>query len=537
MLSGINARRIYRAVVNGQNGKVRSLTGLLLKSYSNLLTSVRQITQINAGKQTAGIDGRIALTPESRMNLVKELRDNNWLPSPTKRVYIPKKNRKLRPLGIPTIKDRVIQNVAKNALEPCWEASFEEHSYGFRPGRSCHDAIEQCFVRLNPSPRCSNNTWVLDADILGFFDNISHKTILENVKYFPGRRLIQDWLKAGYLDKAVLNPTRIGTPQGGVISPLLANIGLHGLQYHLQKVNPKIGFIRYADDFLVTARSLEEINGIIAELETWLKSRSLELSPEKTRIVHINDGVNFLGFNLRRYDGKLLIKPQKEDVLEFCKNLGKEIKKRSTWKQENLINWLNPILRGKAEYYKHTVSKETFSYISHRVWQYLWRWAKRRHPKKGVQWIKNRYFHRVKGVDWTFAVKTLNRKGLDKLLTLYIVKSTSIERHFKVKGNASPDNPSLREYWAKRAEKHGKSFWEKNSRNYRIGVNQNWKCPLCGELLFNGEAVETHHLVPIKDGGTDEVSNLKHLHKACHQQVHGYKPLAKANSLLASSEA
>lgn len=537
MLSGINARRIYRAVVNGQNGKVRSLTGLLLKSYSNLLTSVRQITQINAGKQTAGIDGRIALTPESRMNLVKELRDNNWLPSPTKRVYIPKKNRKLRPLGIPTIKDRVIQNVAKNALEPCWEASFEEHSYGFRPGRSCHDAIEQCFVRLNPSPRCSNNTWVLDADILGFFDNISHKTILENVKYFPGRRLIQDWLKAGYLDKAVLNPTRIGTPQGGVISPLLANIGLHGLQYHLQKVNPKIGFIRYADDFLVTARSLEEINGIIAELETWLKSRSLELSPEKTRIVHINDGVNFLGFNLRRYDGKLLIKPQKEDVLEFCKNLGKEIKKRSTWKQENLINWLNPILRGKAEYYKHTVSKETFSYISHRVWQYLWRWAKRRHPKKGVQWIKNRYFHRVKGVDWTFAVKTLNRKGLDKLLTLYIVKSTSIERHVKVKGNASPDNPSLREYWAKRAEKHGKSFWEKNSRNYRIGVNQNWKCPLCGELLFNGEAVETHHLVPIKDGGTDEVSNLKHLHKACHQQVHGYKPLAKAKKLLASSEA
>lgn len=231
--------RIFRAQRNGEYYKVRSLTKLLLKSYSNLLISVRQITQINTGKQTAGVDGQTALTPEERITLVQELRDDNWIPSPTKRVYIPKKNGKRRPLGIPTVKNRVIQNVVKNALEPCWEAKFEEHSYGFRPGRSCHDAIEQCFTRLNLNPRGSNNTWVLDADISGFFDNISHETILESVKYFPGRKLIQDWLKAGYLDKSVLNPTHKGTPQGGVVSPLLANIGLHGLQNHLHSCEPK----------------------------------------------------------------------------------------------------------------------------------------------------------------------------------------------------------------------------------------------------------------------------------------------------------
>ncbi len=416
-----------------------------------------------------------------------------------------------------------MQNVVKNALEPCWEAQFEEHSYGFRPGRGCHDAIEQCFCLLNPSPRSSNNTWVLDADISGFFDNINHEVILESIKHFPGRKLILNWLKAGYMHKSVINPTNTGTPQGGVISPLLANIGLHGLQHYLQEVNPKIGFIRYADDFIVTARTLEEINAIREHLEIWLKSRGLKLNPAKTCIVNIQSGFNFLGFNLRRYHGKLLIKPQKQDVLEFCKNLGQEIKKRATWNQIHLINWLNPILRGKAEYYKHAVSKETFSYISHRIWEYLWRWAKRRHPKKGKRWIKNRYFHRIKGVDWTFAVKTSDRKGKEKLLSLYNVASTKIVRHVKVKGNASPDDPSLKEYWTSRAKKHGKQIWEKNSRNYRIAVNQSWKCPVCGEPLFNGEAIETHHIVPVKDGGTDEVCNLKHLHKSCHQQVHGHK--------------
>jgi RNA-directed DNA polymerase len=444
--------RIVKATKEGRWGKVKALQWLLTHSLSGKALAVRRVTE-NKGKRTPGVDGEIWKTPAAKTRALSFLGRRGYKPQPLRRVYIPKSNGKLRPLGIPTMKDRAMQALHLLALDPASETTADGHSYGFRKGRAARDALAQCFhVFCRPA----RPEWVLEADIKGCFDNISHDWMLTHIPM--DKQVLRKWLKAGFVDKAQWFPTEAGTPQGGIASPTLANMVLDGLEDRLsrrfprRKTRPKVHLIRYADDFVISGKSQDMLEQAKAEVIAFLAERGLALSPEKTKITHVSDGFNFLGFNVRTYNRKLLIKPSKDAQKKVLREVRGIIRGHRATAQQDLIRLLNPVIRGWAYYYRHVVSARIFGKLDRLVWKALWRWAVRRHPNKGKRWVKKRYFRTIGPRHWVFACENGQNDLIDgpELMKLVNLQDIKIRRHVKVKAEANPYDPQWKSYFAAR---------------------------------------------------------------------------------------
>jgi RNA-directed DNA polymerase len=530
-------KRIYQASERGDVKLLHRLQKLLLRSTNAKLLATRRVTQDNSGRKTAGVDGIAELQPKERLKLATSL-DLSEKSKPVRRVWIDKPGKpEKRPLGIPVMRDRAKQALVKMALEPEWEARFEPNSYGFRPGRSCHDAIEAIYASIK-----NKQVHVLDADIAGCFDNINHAALLDKLKTQPSlRRIIKGWLEAGIMEGEVFHRTESGTPQGGVISPLLANIALHGLesitktalkhdlmayakkvrQYSVGWKNAleSISIVRYADDFVVLHPDHEIIMKAKTFIEQWLKGIGLELKPSKTRIGHTlkeengKPGFNFLGFEIRqypvknnKYGYKTLIKPSKEAVKRHLFTIRQMLRGLRGAPQEAVISKLNPIIKGWCRYYAYSVAGKVFDYASHHTHQKLWQWAKFRHSHKGEQWIKRKYF-RTHGTDmWRF--KTHEGKFLMRHW------DHKIQRHVKVNGTKTPyDGDWI--YWTARM---GRAPGLR-PQVAKLLKSQKGACAYCGLFFRTDDYMEVHHA----DGNhnNNHRTNLRLIHRHCHDDAHG----------------
>lgn len=533
-------KRIYQAARRGNVKLLRKLQKLLMKSWAAKCLAVRRITQDNTGKKTAGVDGIKSLTPEQRLNLVKKLKLGTKA-SPTRRVWIKKPgSEEQRPLGIPTMFDRSLQALIKLVLEPEWEAYFEESSYGFRPGRSCHDAIGAIFNAIRLKPK-----FVLDADISKCFDKINHATLLKKLNTFPTiRRQVRAWLKAGVIDKKQMFATLEGTPQGGTISPLLANIALHGMSKRIKEEFPKrktkikgkqvsynaAHLIRYADDFVIIHEDITVVQKCREIISEWLKDMGLELKPSKTKLVHtLNShngeppGFDFLGFNIRQYKGgkyttgkntkgeklgfSTIITPSKEKVKIHLEKIAQVIDNHKALSQVDLIKSLNPLIIGWTNYYRAVPSSKIFHKLDFLVYQKLRRWANRRHPQKNKHWVSNKYWQTIGNDHWVFAPSF---KGTNPL-KLRKHGQTKIINHAKVKGESSPYDGNL-VYWSTRMGQHP----EMPNQMAILLKKQSGKCAYCGLHFREKDVIEVDHITPKSKGGKDSYDNWQLLHRHCH---------------------
>ena len=518
--------RIVKATQSKQWGKVKSQQHLLTHSFYAKALAVKRVTE-NRGKNTAGVDDITWDTPVTKMEGIRQLKKRGYRPQPLRRVLIPKSNGGLRPLGIPTMKDRAMQALYLLALEPVAETLADGNSYGFRTSRSTADAIEQCYITLakKHSPQ-----WVMEGDIAGCFDNIDHNWLTNHAP--TDNIILSKWLKAGYIDKNNLFSTESGTPQGGIISPTLANIALDGLQTALERKfhksnwarnTTKVNFVRYADDFIITGISKEvlekEVKPIVVE---FFKERGLTLSEEKTKITHIEDGFDFLGQNVRKYKGKFLIKPSLKSIADIKSKIKEIIKSNKQAKVESLIGMLNPVILGWANYHKHVVAKEIFNSLDAFIWKQLWKWARRRHPNKGARWVKDKYFHRLGARNWVFSttVDRLKRDGSKARTTLVLASDVKIQRHTKVKADANPFDPEWEEYFDKRLNDLMKKSLKGRQKLSTIHRNQKGRCPTCDQLITQETGWDIHHKTRKVDGGSDNISNLVMIHINCHRKTH-----------------
>jgi RNA-directed DNA polymerase len=507
--------RIAKAAEAGCWRKVRSLQKLLTHSTSAKAMAVKRVTE-NQGRRTPGIDNETWGTPHKKWQGVLQLGNKPYRPKPLRRIYIPKANGEKRPLGIPTMSDRAMQALHLLALDPVAETTADHHSYGFRRGRSTTDAIEQ--VRNVLGKFTKSAKWALEGDIRGCFDNISHEWLAANIPMDKG--ILRKWLKAGYIETGRLFPTQAGTPQGGIISPVLANMALDGLQKELETLfttvrqarAAKVNLVRYADDFIITGSSRELLENEVQPLvERFLATRGLVLSKSKTKVTHVTEGFDFLGWNVRLMNRMLLTQPSKKNTKAFLDKIRTSLRSLRAAPQAEVIAKLTPIVRGWGSYHRSQMATRTFSKCDHQIWQALWRWACRRHPNKGKRWIKQRYFKCLKGRDWRFAEK-------DKLLPN--LREYRKRPHTKIKGEANPYNPRFDDYFSKRLGRKMKETLEGRRKLRWIWLWQGGNCPLCDQRITQDTGWHLHHVIKRSQGGSDQSSNLVLLHPNCHMQYH-----------------
>jgi len=518
--------RIAKAAKEGKWRKVKALQRMLTHMFSAKALAVKRVTE-NQGKRTAGVDRVLWSTPESKWRAMLDMERRGYRPLPLRRVYIPKANGKMRPLGIPTMKDRAMQALYLLALQPVAETLGDPNSYGFRINRSTADAICQCHQTFG---KPGSPTWVLEADIEGCFDNIDHQWLIDHVPL--DKVILRKWLKAGVVDMGQLKATEAGTPQGGIISPTLANMALDGLESLLashfgEKASKKarrykVYMVRYADDFVISGISKEVLeNEVRPVVVAFLAERGLRLSEAKTRVTYIDQGFDFLGWNARRYGGKLLIKPSRKNVQAFYDKVKGIISGNKTAKQGNLIRLLNPVIRGWTQYHRHQVASEAFSRMDALIFRALWRWARRRHNKKGARWVKEKYFHTIGNRKWTFAALSEKRDAKDDAMRpLLYCGQVSIKRHAKVKAEYNPFDPVWEMYGENLRQERLTEQYRYRRQWASLYIQQKGLCALCGTAMTDETGWHDHHIIYRLHGGNDTLGNRVLLHPTCHVQVH-----------------